>query len=167
MKLNKTIEINASATTVWETLYKNYGQACDWASTVNESNLRDVAGSEYGGRSCSTVYGDVTEILDHVDVDKMELSYHADDTPFIMKSAKADWKVIATGENSSQVSIKMYMQLATIPKLLMGWMIRPKVEKDIGQTIKDLKYFIENGKQSDAKKRSDAKYFKKKGKKAA
>ncbi|AZQ44805.1 SRPBCC family protein [Nonlabens ponticola] len=167
MEIKKTVHINATAAAVWKTLYENYGQACDWASTVNESQLRKVSGSQHGGRTCSTSLGQVSEILDHVNEEKMELSYHVDDTPFIMKSAQADWKVTPTAVNTSSVSMHMNMELATLPKILMGWMIKPKVRKDIDQTLEDLKFYVENGKQSEAKKKSDAKYFKKKGRKAA
>ncbi|GGG08582.1 hypothetical protein GCM10011344_06420 [Dokdonia pacifica] len=167
MKVNKTIQINASAVTVWETLFKNYGQACDWASTVNESKLREAVGSKYGGRTCSTTFGDVSEIIDHVNEETMELQYHLDDTPFIMKAATAHWKVTSASVNTSEVTMHLDVTLATLPGFLMGWLIKPKMRKDIYQTIDDLKYFIENGEQSEVKKKSDAKYFKKKGKKAA
>lgn len=167
MKVNKTVQINASAITVWETLYKNYGQACDWASTVNESKLRTIEGSSYGGRTCSTTFGDVSEIIDHANEKTMELQYHLDDTPFIMKAATANWKVTSTSVNTSKVTMNLDVTLATLPGFLMGWMIKPKMTKDIYQTIDDLKYFIENGEQSEAKKKSDANYFKKKGNKAA
>ncbi|WP_299215611.1 SRPBCC family protein [uncultured Dokdonia sp.] len=167
MKVNRTVQINASAITVWEMLYKNYGQACDWASTVNESAFRNVVGSPYGGRTCSTTFGDVSEIIDHVNEKTMELQYHLDDTPFIMKAATAHWKVTSTSVNTSDVTMKLDATLATIPGLLMGWLIKPKMKKDIYQTIDDLKHFIENGEPSEAKKKSDANYFKKKGRKAA
>lgn len=167
MKVNKTVQISASAITVWETLYKNYGQACDWASTVNESKLRNVEGSSYAGRTCSTTFGDVSEIIDHVNEKTMELQYHLDDTPFIMKAATANWKVTSTSVNTSKVTMNLDVTLATLPGFLMGWVIKPKMTKDIYQTIDDLKYFIEHGEQSEAKKKSDTKYFKKKGNKAA
>ncbi|RKN82546.1 SRPBCC family protein [Ulvibacterium marinum] len=167
MKINKTLRVNAPAARVWEILYTNYGDACDWASTVNESKERMVAGSEYVGRTCSTVFGDVSEIIDRVDEDSMELQYHLDDTPFIMKAATAKWKVEPLSTNTSSVTIDLDLTLATVPGLLMGWMIKPKMRKDIFRTMEDLKYYIETGKQSEAKVKSDAKYFRKKGKEAA
>ncbi|WP_299246333.1 SRPBCC family protein [uncultured Aquimarina sp.] len=167
MKINKTLQVNAPASRVWEVLYTNYGDACHWASTVNESKKRDVVGSDYEGRTCSTVFGDVSEIIDHADADKMELQYHLDDTPFIMKAATANWNVKVTSINTSDVTMDLDVTLATIPGLLMGWMIKPKMRKDIFQTLEDLKYYLETGKPSEVKIKSDKKYFKKKGKKAA
>ncbi|WP_350286847.1 SRPBCC family protein [uncultured Croceitalea sp.] len=167
MKVNKTIQVNASAQKVWEVLYTNYGDACDWASTVNESKEREVAGSDYIGRTCSTVFGDVSEIIDRADAKKMELQYHLDDTPFIMKTATANWKVKPLNQDAASVTMDLDVTLATIPGLLMGWMIKPKMRKDIYQTMDDLKYYIETGNQSEAKIESDNKYFKKNGIKAA
>lgn len=167
MKINKTLQVNAPAQKVWEVLYTNYGDACHWASTVNESKERELDGSAYVGRTCSTVFGEVSEIIDWADEEKMELRYHLDDTPFIMKAATADWKVLPTGINTSSVTMDLDVTLAALPGLLMGWMIKPKMRKDIHQTMEDLKYFIETGEQSQAKVISDQKYFKKKGKKAA
>lgn len=167
MKINKTLKVNASADKVWEVLYTNYGDACHWASTVNESKERAVAGSDYIGRTCSTVFGEVSEIIDRADEEKMELQYHLDDTPFIMKAATANWKVKPLSIDTASITMKLDVTLATVPGLLMGWMIKPKMRKDIYQTLEDLKYFIETGRQSDVKVKSDQKYFKKKGKKAA
>ncbi len=167
MKINKTLKVNTSADKVWEVLYTNYGDACHWASTVNESKERAVADSDNIGRTCSTVFGEVSEIIDRADEEKMELQYHLDDTPFIMKAATANWKVKPLSIDTASITMKLDVTLATVPGLLMGWMIKPKMRKDIYQTLEDLKYFIETGRQSDVKVKSDQKYFKKKGKKAA
>ncbi|WP_430967501.1 SRPBCC family protein [Spongiimicrobium sp. 2-473A-2-J] len=165
MKFKKSLQINAPASKVWEVLYTNYGSSCDWASTVNESKEREVQNSAYIGRTCSTVFGDVSEIIDRADEERMELQYHLDDTPFIMKAATANWKVKSLSINTSEVTMDLDVTLATVPGLLMGWMIKPKMRKDLYQTMEDLKYYIETGKQSEAKIKSDQKYFKKKVKK--
>ncbi len=167
MKINKTLKINASADTVWKVLYTNYGDACHWASTVNESQERIVAGSDYIGRTCSTVFGDVSEIIDQVDEENRQLQYHLDDIPFIMKAASAHWKVTPIGSHTASITMDLDVTLATFPALLLGWMIKPKMRKDVYQTMEDLKHFAETGEQSEAKKKSDSAYFKKKGKKAA
>ncbi|MBP2831521.1 SRPBCC family protein [Aquimarina sp. U1-2] len=167
MKINKTLKIKAPVQKVWDVLYTNYGDACNWASTVNESKEREVFGSDYIGRTCSTVFGEVSEIIDRADAEKMELQYHLDDTPFIMKAATAKWKVKPLSIDTSTVTIDLDVTFATLPGFLMGWMIKPKMRKDIYTTMEDLKYYIETGKQSEAKIKSDKKYFKKKDKQVA
>ena len=167
MKIYKNVRINVPASKVWELLYANYGKACDWASTVNESEERYTTNGDHRGRTCSTVYGQVSEIIDKVDHEKMELHYHVDDTPFIMKAASAKWKVTALSVNTSEVTMDLEVTLAPVPGMLMGWMIKPKMRKDIHQTMEDLKHYLETGKPSEAKIKSDRNYFQKKGKKAA
>ncbi len=167
MKIYNTVQINVPASKVWELLYANYGKACDWASTVNESEERYTANGNNLGRTCSTVYGQVSEIIDKVDHEKMELHYHVDDTPFIMKAARAKWKVNPLSVNASEVIMDLEVRLAPLPGVLMGWMIKPKMRRDIHQTMEDLKHYLEMVKPSEAKIKSDRNYFKKKGKKAA
>ncbi|WP_431130350.1 hypothetical protein, partial [Flagellimonas flava] len=65
--------------------------------------------------------------------------YHLDDTPFIMKAANANWKVNPLSVNTSEVTVDLDVTLATLPGLLMGCMIKPKMRKDLNQTLEDLK----------------------------
>ncbi len=167
MKIQKTININAPAEKVWEVLWDNYGRVCEWASTVNSSDHREVQGNSNGGRTCMSTWGEIHEIVENLNVENKTYTYYADGLPSIMKRAKNTWKVLPKGVNTSEVVIDLDIEFATIPKILMGWMIVPKMKKDINQTLEDLKYFIETGKQTEAKIKSDLKYFKKKGQKAA
>ncbi len=84
-----------------------------------------------------------------------------------MKSVENTFTVNKIGENTSELEVDINIEIATVPKILMGWMINPKMRKDINQTLKDLKYFAETGKQTDAKIKADAKFFKKHSKKIA
>ena len=161
MIIQKTIQVNAPASKLWETLWENYGQVCDWASTVNSSDYREVVGSKEGGRTCVSTWGEIQEIVDYVNERNMTYSYHADGLPSMMKSAKNKWKVKATGVHMSEVSIDLHIEFATIPRILMGWMMIPKMKKDIDQTLEDLKVYVETGEQSTAKVKSDLKFFKK------
>lgn len=161
MEIKKAITIQAPAEKVWEVLWNNYTQVCDWASTVNHSEKRDVHGNKNGGRTCHSTWGEISEIVKEVDQKKMSYTYYADGLPAMMKSAVNSWKVEPLGNHSSEVQMNLKIELAPIPKLLMGWMIVPKMKKDIQQTIDDLKYFIENGKPSSVKIKSDQKFFKK------
>ncbi|WP_108802825.1 SRPBCC family protein [Aquimarina sp. Aq107] len=161
MKIKETISIDAPAAKVWDVLWKDYGQVCHWASTVNHSEKREVANTLEGGRSCHSTWGEISEIIEKVDEYNMTYTYYADGLPVMMKSARNTWKVHKRGVNTSEVSIDLEIELTTIPKALMSWMIVPKLKKDIIQTMVDLRYFIETGKQTAAKLKSDVKYFKK------
>lgn len=167
MIIQKTIQVNAPASQVWEVLWDNYGQVCDWASVVNSSQFREVKGNDAGGRTCVSTWGEIQEIVDYVNVKNMTYSYHADGLPSMMKSAQNKWKVKSKGVNTSEVSIDLQVEFATIPKILMGWMMVPKMKKDIDQTLEDLKVFVETGEQTQAKIKSDLKFFKKNKKSVA
>lgn len=161
MVIQKTIQVNAPASKLWEVLWDNYGQVCDWASTVNSPDYREVKGNETGGRTCVSTWGEIHEIVDYVNEKNMTYRYHADGLPSMMKSARNLWKVKSTGVNTSEVSIDLNIEFATLPKILMGWMIIPKMKKDIDQTLEDLKVYVETGKQTQAKIKSDLKFLKK------
>ena len=167
MIIQKTIQVNAPASQLWKVLWDNYGQVCDWASTVNSSDYREVEGNKTGGRTCVSTWGEIQEIIESVDEKNMTYKYYADGLPSMMKSAQNVWKVKAKGVNTSEVSIDLDIEFATIPKILMGWMIVPKMKKDIDQTLEDLKVFVETGKQTEAKIKSDVKFFKKNKKRVA
>lgn len=167
MEINKTIQIDAAAVKVWEILWGQYGKACDWASTVNTSKMRKDTINEFGGRSCHSSFGEVSEIVDSVNEKEMTLQYHLDGMPAMIKSGVAKWKLKPTSINTTEVTMNLNMTFAKIPIALMGWLIKPKMKKDINQTMIDLKHYVETGRQTEVKKKSDAKFNKKKGNKAA
>lgn len=167
MRIQETIQIDAPADKVWDILWNNYAQVCDWASTVNASKKRDVAGNENGGRTCHSAWGEISEIVEQVDTENMSYTYRADGLPKMMKSAVNTFSVNAKGLDRSEVALDLNVELATIPKILMSWMMVPKMKKDIHQTLIDLKHYAETDKQTDIKIKSDEKFNKKQLKKVS
>ena len=161
MKIQESIEINAPANKVWDILWHNYGQVCDWASTVNKSSRREVAGNKHGGRACHSAWGEISEIVDSVDESNMSYSYYADGLPKMMKSAKNRFSVHKQNVNTSRVDMDIDVELAPVPKILMGWMMVPKMKKDIKQTLVDLKHYAETDQPTEKKIESDKKFDKK------
>jgi len=160
MIINKNISVNAPADKVWELVWNQFGQVCDWASTVNQSGDREAFGS-VKGRTCTSTWGEIDEIVESVDPDSMSFTYYADGLPSMMKKARSNWKVISTNRDTSTISAHMEIEFARLPGFFMGWMMKPKMRKDIDQTFKDLKQFIETGKKTESKIKSDLKFFKK------
>ena len=161
MRLQKTIQIDAPAEKVWETLWMDYGKVCEWATPVNHSNGRKVKNNANGGRTCHSTWGEISEIVDLLDEKNMTYRYYADGLPKMMRSAKNTWKVNSTSKTSSEVSIDLDIEFNPVAKVLMGWMMIPKMKQDVNQTITDLKIYLETGKQSEPKIKSDEKFFKK------
>ena len=165
MIIDQRISVSAPVYEVWDLLWNQFGQVGDWASTVNQSADREAFGS-VKGRTCTSTWGEVSEIVEKVDKEDMSYTYYADGLPSMMKKAKSTWKVKSTGENTTLITAHIEIEFAKIPGLLMGWMMKPKMRKDINQTFEDLRVYINTGKKTDAKIKSDLKFFKK-SKKAA
>ena len=166
MIIDQKISVTAPANEVWNLVWNQFGNVSDWASTVNESADRKTAGA-VKGRTCTSTWGEVSEIVDSVSDAQMKFTYHADGLPPMMKSVQSTWSVVSTGKETSEIRAHIEIEFAKIPGLLMGWMMKPKMRKDIGQTFEDLRVFINTGKKTDAKIQSDLKFFKKRSKKAA
>lgn len=160
MIIDQKIAVNVPAEEVWKLLWHQFENVGDWASTVNLSADRKAMGS-VKGRTCTSTWGEISELVDKVDKENMSYTYHADGLPAMMKKAQSTWQVKATGENSSEVIAHLEIEFAPLPGFLMGWMLKPKMRKDINQTFEDLRVYINTGKKTEAKLQSDLKFFKK------
>lgn len=168
MKLyfDKQVHLNVSASKAWDILWKNYESVGEWATIIPESAPRKENG-ELVGRTCSSTYGDVQEIITHYDEERLTYSYKADGLPAMFRSGKNFWQIVPSGPDSCQVQMELRMELAPVPGVLMGWMIRSKMGKDLEGFMEDLKHFAETGIPHPKKLKSLKKWEKHKLKKAA
>ena len=167
MQLQKEIIINAPATKVWDTIGNNYAAVGEWASIINESGRRNNESGELAGRTCESTYGSVKEMITTYDEEARLLSYQADGLPAMFKEGGNTWQVHALDTNRSKVTMDLKLKLAPIPGFFMGWMIKGKMSKDTDQLMLDLKQYVETGKPTKAKLKSDARYYRKKNRKVA
>ena len=167
MQLVKEVIIDAPADKVWAVVGENYSSVGDWASIINVSGARVSDSGKLEGRTCESTYGSVKEMLTHYDEDERVLSYQADGLPAMFKEGGNTWRVERLDANHTRVTMDLRMKFALIPGFFMGWMIKGKMNKDTDQLMQDLKHFVETGRPTKAKKDSDAKFHKKKGKAAA
>ncbi len=63
--------------------------------------------------------------------------------------------------------MKLRMEIKPLPGFLMGWMMKPKMNKDMDGLMDDLKHYVEKGIPHPKKAKSLEKWRKKKTKKAA
>ncbi|MEM7552074.1 MAG: SRPBCC family protein [Bacteroidota bacterium] len=166
LHFNRQIELNIPTDKAWEILWNNYENVGEWATIIPESAPR-FADGELVGRTCSSTYGDVKEIITSYDEENMTYSYEADGLPSIFKSGKNIWSLKPNGPNRSKVSMELKMEMARITGLLMGWMIRKKMTSDLDGLMEDLKHFAETGEPHPKKKKSLMKWEKHKLKKVA
>lgn len=168
MKLyfDKEVDLNVSAQKAWSILANQYDCVGDWATIIPESSPRKENG-ELVGRTCSSTYGDVQEMITNWDEKNLTYSYEADGLPAMFKSGKNVWKIEPLGERKSKVKMTLRMEMKPLQGLLMGWMIKMKMGKDLEGFMQDLKYFAENGRPSPQKLKSLEKWNTYKAKKLA
>ncbi len=165
MKLNfdKEVVLNVSATKAWNLLAENYENVGDWATIIPESAARNENG-KIVGRTCSSTYGDVQEIITSWDKENMTYSYEADGLPAMFKSGKNVWKIDPIGDDRSKVKMNLRMEMSALPGFFMGWMIKSKMAKDLEGLMEDLKHYAETGSPHPKKLKSLEKWKKHKAK---
>lgn len=162
MKLSRAITIHKSADAVWNILGPNYANAGDWASAVFISQPKTgtpkVAGAPVEGRTCETSLGPFTESIVAYDEDKRYVAYSASGAkmPGFMRSLTNAWTVTPVGPNRCNVSMELNADIAPPFNILMGWMMKLQFSGALTDSIEDLKYYAETGKQSAKKLAADA-----------
>ncbi len=169
MKLHfdKQINIDAPSEKLWHILADNYQNVGEWATIIPESSARKDEAGELIGRTCSSTYGDVQEVITSWDQENMSYSYEADGLPSMFKSGKNLWKVIPINSDRSLVKMSLKMEMSALPGFFMGWMIKSKMGKDLEGLMEDLKYYAENDSPHPKKLKSLKKWEQHKLKKVA
>jgi len=112
----REVILEVPATKAWEILGSNYERIGDWATVIPESAPRTSNTGELEGRTCSSSYGDVKEMITSWDEEKMTYSYQADGLPAMFKKGGNVWKVTTISPNRSKVN----MVLDMVGRSLMG-----------------------------------------------
>lgn len=173
MKVEKTIDINASREAIWDVIGTRFADAHEWASPVDRSSssagAHAIAGAPTNGRTCETSIGMIRENLLTYDEDAKQLSYEAfsDQLPSFVKGLVAIWRLSDGPGNTSRVHMTLNVDIAPPFNVLMGLMMKLKMGGIAMTTIKDLKHYVETGEPSDEKKEAALKYEKKSARKAA
>ncbi|MEM6360287.1 MAG: SRPBCC family protein [Bacteroidota bacterium] len=166
LRFDKEITVDVPSQRAWELLAGKYECVGDWATIIPESAPRMKDG-ELIGRTCSSTYGDVQEMITHWDEENLTYSYEADGLPSMFKSGKNVWKIQPIGERRSQIRMSLKMEMAPLPGFLMGWMLKSKMGKDIDGLMEDFKHYAEKGVPHPKKLKSLAKWQKHNARKAA
>ncbi len=167
IQFEREITLNAPASHVWDILANNYEKVGDWATVIPESAPRTDARGKLAGRTCTSSYGDVKEMITHWDDDQMTYSYEADGLPAMFKQGANTWSVVEVDNNTSKVFMELKMEISPLPGFLIGWIMKPKMSKDMDGLMEDLKHYVEKGTPHPKKVKSLAKWNKRKSGKAA
>lgn len=169
MKVQRSIDIKASADSIWKVIGPGFPDAYEWASAINHSESRvgtgNLTGAPHTGRSCETSIGSVRENILLYDEDAHRISYEAfsDSMPGFVKRLVADWRFSKGPSGSTRVHMTLTVEVAAPFNVLMGPLMKLQMGGILSATMKDLKHFVEAGNPSPAKVKSKAKYQKKTG----
>lgn len=155
MKIEKEIIVNNNIAKAWQVLGTEFANAHVWASPLSHSEGHGIKfnGSECNERSCDIKgMGKTRERLLQFSNDNHSLSYAVEQgMPSIVKYATNTWSLTPLGQEKTKLIMKMDITLGGI----MGFIMQPKMKmmmEKMGNTlIADYKYYVENGKPSEAK----------------
>ena len=151
IEVKKQIVINAPVAEVWRVLADEYHRVGEWASSIDHSAINHEApvpdGLEYGGRICSVPgFGDLKESFTNYDADNLTYSYEATDgMPFFVTKAGNTWSLSKKGEKTV-VDMHLIADVNLFPGKLMQAMMKRQFDRQAGEVIEELKYFVEQGK---------------------
>lgn len=155
MIIEKEIIVNNSIANAWRVLGTDFANAHVWASPLTHSNGGGTAfnGSECNERSCDIKgMGKTKERLLQFSNENHSLSYVVEQgMPSMIKYATNTWSLTSLAPNRTKLVMKMDITLGGV----MGFMMQPMMKMMMGKMgdtlLSDYKYFVENGKPSEAK----------------
>jgi Polyketide cyclase / dehydrase and lipid transport len=145
--------INAPASKVWSVLAHEFDKIDRWSSGITESiAITDGSipeGVAVSGRVClspksSMGIDEVREDFTYYDEQSMRFGYKAADLPSFIKSAENNWSVRSLEENKSIVEFNAVLEVGFLLGLLIQ-VLKPILLKSLGgNTLEELKYYVEN-----------------------
>lgn len=155
MIIEKQVTINKGVEDAWHVLGHEFENAYQWASVLKHSESK---GGSLNGSSCSirgcdvSGMGKVTEKLLHYSNEDHSLSYHVvEGMPSMVKSATNSWTLKPIDTTHSILTMSMSMEIGGFMGFFMKPMMKMMMDKMAKVTIDDFKYYVENGKPSEAK----------------
>jgi hypothetical protein len=152
MELRNTIEIDAPAPRVWETLGEQFMHIGAWASPITSSCPVGRAAPEVGSMRACTIAafgpfnaGDIQEKLIAFDRDQMTFEYEAQKgLPRFVARAVNRWCVVRLDERRSLVRTHATLTLRG-PAALLSCVLRVQMEASGARVLDELKHYVELG----------------------
>lgn len=174
ISISKTDTINASAERLWEILSDEFTDVGLWASGVDHSGTNAEAtevpdGAQVGGRTCEVPgFGFTDERFTRYDAANKTFSFSVDAAkiPSFFKNLESTWKVDPLGPSSAKATTEITGEATGVLGAIMSPMMKRKFARLLEQGYEDLKVYAETGEVSDAKRKAQAKYDKKRAKAA-
>lgn len=165
MNINKEILVNRPITEVWDVLGNQFGDAYKWARGLDHSAAHGEAtleGAVCSHRTCDVPgFGEVEEVIRKFDAKNHILAYEiTKGFPGFISSGVNTWTLTEEGSNT-KVVMNLEMETKGLMGVIMGPMMKMKLNKLIAGVVADLKTYAETGAPSAQKVKELAKVAKK------
>lgn len=152
---------DVSADRLWEVFGDQYPEISKWSRGVYASKPRDGSsknGVPFAGRICETSFGKLTETVESFDPAGRKITYlvKGEKMPPFVKRMENNWQFRDMGNGRSQIEMRLNGTLSFPFNVLMGWMMKLQLKKDLNTNIEDLIYFAERGMPHPEKTKVDA-----------
>lgn len=158
MIIEKEIIVNKNIANAWQVLGTEFANANVWASPLShsEGSGAEFNGSECNERSCDIKgMGKTRERLLQFSNDNHSLSYVVEQgMPSMVKYATNSWSLSSLGQNKTKLKMKMNITLGGVMGFMMQPMMKMMMSKMGNTLLADYKYYVENGRPSEAKIKS-------------
>lgn len=159
VKVVKTSEIiNVSADSLWN-IVRQFDNVGEWLTSIDHavgSGEPEFEGATCSERTCYVNlkgYSEVHEKLTLFDEKHRELAYEfTGGGPSFLLSANNHWVVTEVSPDQSTLTMNATMRLKPFMGFLFGGKLQKIIEKELPESLKELKIFAETGEISEAKK---------------
>lgn len=141
---------NVSADRLWALFGEAYPEIGKWSSGVFASKPRagdGPGGADFQGRICETNFGKLTETVTTYDRAARKITYlvKGDKMPGFVKRMENNWHFKDAGNGKAEITVRLTGELAFPFSVLMGWMMKLQLKKDLITNIEELIHFAEYG----------------------
>lgn len=139
---------NVSAERLWHIFGEAYPDIERWSSGVFASKPRPgdgPGGAAFQGRICQTSFGKLTETVTSYDPTARRITYlvKGEKMPSFVKRMENNWEFSDAGDGRGQIKMRLNGDLAFPFSILMGWMMKIQLKKDLRRNIEELIHFAE------------------------
>ena len=165
MNFKRTVIIHRPIEQVWDVLGNQFGQAHQWASSVNHAETYGeptLEGASCSNRSCNTTAGNVKEVIRTFDPKRHVLAYEVlEGFPFFVAKGQNTWQLTPKGK-STQVNMDIEILTKGVFGAVMSPMMKLQMNKLADEAVDDLKYYLEHDGTPHPRKVKAAQKFAKK-----
>ena len=151
MKCMNTIRVATSAERAWHVIAEQFGDAADWAATIETSRLVGKMGVG-AVRACKTkAVGPFPPNFIEEEVTQFNPENHSYEyelvsgLPGIFKRARNTWSIRSINESQCEINSHVVIEPITWLRPL-GWLFPILIKRDLKHTFEELGFFIEHGK---------------------